>query len=53
MIAAARIRSGTLTVIVRDPVWMQQLTFLKQGILAKYKQDFPKLGLHQIYFSRT
>lgn len=49
---AARIRSGTLTVIVRDPVWMQQLSFLKQGILARYRLDFPKLGLTQIYFSR-
>src|SRR3954464_9836067 len=31
---ASRIRNGTLTVIVRDPIWMQQLSFLKNGILA-------------------
>jgi predicted nucleic acid-binding Zn ribbon protein len=50
--SAVRIRGSTLTVLVRDPVWMQQLSFLKQGILAKYRQDFPKLSLTQIFFSR-
>jgi predicted nucleic acid-binding Zn ribbon protein len=50
---AVRARNGTLTVLVRDPVWMQQLSFLKQGILAKYRQDFPKLGINQIFFNRA
>ncbi len=48
----SRIRSGTITVVVRDPVWMQQLSFLKQGILDKYRRDFPNLRLTHIYFSR-
>lgn len=49
---AVRLRQGTLTVYVKDPMWMQQLSFLKQGILAKYKQDFPKIPIRQLYFSR-
>lgn len=50
---AARLRQGTLTVIVRDPIWMQQLSLLKRGIIAKYKAEFPKLVLRDIFFSRT
>jgi hypothetical protein len=50
---AARIRNGTLTVVIRDPLWMQQLSFLKQGIIRRYQADFPKLGIREIFFSRT
>ena len=49
---ASRARNGVLTVVVRDPVWMQQLSFLKHGILGKYRQDFPKLNLRDIFFTR-
>ncbi len=50
---ASRARNGVLTVVVKDPVWMQQLSFLKQGILARYREDFPRLGLKNIFFSRN
>lgn len=50
---ASRARNGVLNVVVKDPVWMQQLSFLKQGILARYKEDFPSLGLKNIFFSRN
>lgn len=47
-----RLHNGTLTVRVTDPVWMQQLSFLKHGIVAKYRQDFPKLAIRDIFFTR-
>jgi predicted nucleic acid-binding Zn ribbon protein len=49
---AARIRNGTLTVVVKDPMWMQELSFQKRNLLAKYQAEFPKLGIRDIYFSR-
>ncbi len=49
---AVRLRQGTLTVYVVDSIWMQQLTFLKQGILAHYRKEFPKLKVRDIFFTR-
>jgi predicted nucleic acid-binding Zn ribbon protein len=49
---ASRVNKGTLTVVVRDPAWMQQLSFLKNGILQKYRKDFPKLLVTDIFFTR-
>lgn len=47
-----RIRNGSLTVQVTDPLWMQQLSLLKQDILARYRRDFSRLNLKDIYFTR-
>ena len=49
---AIRLRNGQLTVVVKDPMWMQQLSFLKNGIINRYKTEFPHLGIRDIYFSR-
>jgi hypothetical protein len=49
---AARIRNGTITIVVSDPMWMQELSFQKKILIAKYQKDFPKLGIRDMYFSR-
>lgn len=49
---AVRFRQGTLTVLVQDAIWMQQLSFLKTGILAHYRRDFPRMGVKDIFFKR-
>jgi predicted nucleic acid-binding Zn ribbon protein len=48
---ALRIRNGALTVIVKDPMWMQQLSLLKHEILKKYHKDFPRLIIKTIFFT--
>lgn len=47
---ALRIRGARLIVQVPDPVWRQQLLFLKTQILDLYRQHFPRLGLKEIFF---
>ncbi len=49
---AARIRNGTITIVVTDPMWMQELSFQKKFLLTKYQEEFPKLGIRDMYFSR-
>ncbi|GEM_PF-1581710 len=49
---AVRVRSQTLYVNVDDPLWMQQLTFLKQAIIEKYRAEFPQSGIRDLYFFR-
>ena len=49
---ALRVRNGTLTVLVSDPLWMQQLSLIKQEILKRYKKEFPRLGIRSIFFAR-
>jgi predicted nucleic acid-binding Zn ribbon protein len=49
---AVRVRNRTLYVHVDDPLWMQQLTFLKQAILEKYRQEFPRSPVRDLYFFR-
>ncbi|MCX6102536.1 MAG: DUF721 domain-containing protein [Proteobacteria bacterium] len=49
---AVRLRAGTLTVRVTSPIWMTQLSLLKNGILKKYKKDFPRLRIHNVFFIR-
>jgi predicted nucleic acid-binding Zn ribbon protein len=48
---ALKLRSGTLIVWVRDPLWMQQLSLLKYELLKKYRESFPKLEIRDIYFT--
>lgn len=48
----SRVQNGRVTVVVRDPAWMQQLSFLKHGIVQKYRADFPKLNVSDIFFTR-
>lgn len=48
----SKVQNGRVTVVVRDPAWMQQLSFLKQGILQKYRTEFPKLSVNDIFFTR-
>lgn len=47
---ALRIRGPRLIVQVPDPVWRQQLLFLKTQILDLYRRHFPRLGLKEIFF---
>jgi hypothetical protein len=49
---AVKIRSGTLTVKVTSPLWMQQLLLLKERILKHYRKDFPQLRINNIFFTR-
>ncbi len=49
---AERIRGDQLVVRVVDPLWMQQLSLLKHGLLKKYAEDFPRLNLRDIFFTR-
>ena len=49
---AVRVRSQTLSVDVDDPLWMQQLTFLKQAIIEKYRAEFRDSGIRDLYFFR-
>ena len=49
---AQRIRGEQLVVRVADPMWMQQLSLLKRELLKKYRTDFPRLNLRDIYFAR-
>lgn len=48
---ALRIRSQTLIVRVSDPLWMQQLTLIKRDLLIRYREHFPKMRIHDIYFT--
>lgn len=49
---ALRVRNQTLVVKVEDPLWMQQLSFLKRDLLRRYAEDFPRLRLKDIFFTR-
>lgn len=48
---AVRLRGGTLTVKVVSPIWMQQLSLLKDKILKNYRRDFPSLKIKNIFFT--
>lgn len=48
---AIRLRAGTLTVKVLSPLWMQQLSLLKDRILKNYRRDFPRLKIKNIFFT--
>jgi Dna[CI] antecedent, DciA len=47
-----RVRGNRLIVKVDDPLWMQQLSLLKHELLRRYQQEFPKLQLTEIFFTR-
>ena len=49
---ALRMRNGVLTVGVSEALWMQQLSFLKHSVLERYRKEFPKAGIKDIYFVR-
>lgn len=48
---AIRLRAGTITVKVVSPLWMQQLSLLKDRILKHYRRDFPNLKVKNIFFT--
>ena len=48
---ALRVRGSQLIVFVSDPLWMQQLLFLKHDLIKKYQREFPRLKLTDIYFT--
>jgi hypothetical protein len=50
---ALRVRQGTLLVRVQDPLWMQQLSLLKRELIKRYRSDFPRLGIRDIFFTRN
>ena len=47
---ALRIRGTQLVVKAPDPLWMQNLSLMKNDILRKYQKLFPSLKLNDIYF---
>ncbi len=47
-----KIRGTQLIVRVQDGLWMQQLMMLKQDLLRKYREAFPRLQLTDIFFTR-
>lgn len=49
---ARHIRNNTLIVAVSDPLWMQQLSLLKQVLLRRYRTDFPRVNIRDIFFTR-
>jgi len=49
---ALRVRQNQLIVLVADSMWMQQLHLLKNELLKKYRRDFPKLAISDIFFTR-
>lgn len=49
---AEKLRGDVLIVRVADPLWMQQLGFLKPELLQKLRASFPRLGVRDIYFVR-
>jgi len=49
---AERFRGTTLVVRVGDPLWLQQLHFVKRELLTKLQQTFPRLGITEIFFRR-
>lgn len=42
-------RDGTLTVVVSSAPWMQQLTFLKQGIIDRLNESLGTDLVHDLY----
>lgn len=49
---AIRVRNKTLIVLVQDPMWMQQLNFLKHSLVQKMNEKFPTIGIKEIFFTR-
>jgi len=49
---ALRFQGNTLVVGVTDPLWLQQLLFLKQELIHIYQREFPSLKLRDIYMRR-
>jgi predicted nucleic acid-binding Zn ribbon protein len=53
--AAARarpvaVKGQTLTVHVDDPLWLQELLFLKAELLVRYRKALPDFSLTDIFF---
>lgn len=47
------IKNGKLIIYVKDPVLREELIFLKSSLIKKYKNAFPTLNIHDIYFVVT
>ena len=46
-----RITRNTLYVRITDPLWRQELIFLKSELLARCQKEFPALKLQDIFFT--
>lgn len=46
-----KISKNKLIVIVKDPLWRQELILMKSSLLKKFRKDFPTLGLQDIFFT--
>ena len=49
---AEKIRGDTIIIRVSDPLWMSELSMLKTSLLERYRRDFPKLKIKDLYFTR-
>ncbi len=49
---ALRFQAGTLVIGVTDPLWLQQLLFLKHDLLERYQREFPSLKIKDIFMKR-
>lgn len=48
---AVSVKGHTMTVHVDDPLWLQELMFLKADLLARYRKALPALPLEDIFFT--
>jgi hypothetical protein len=48
---ALKISKNKLIVIVKDPLWRQELILMKSSLLRKFRKDYPTLGLQDIFFT--
>lgn len=48
---AIRVQGNSLTVHVDDPLWLQELLFLKADLIARYRKAVPQLPLQDIFFT--
>lgn len=49
---AEKIRGGQIIIRVSDPLWMNELSMMKNALLERYRKDFPKLKITDLYFTR-
>lgn len=48
---AVQVRGRSLTVHVDDPLWLQELMFLKAELIQRFRKALPALPLEDIYFT--
>ena len=47
-----RMANGTIIVRVTDPLWMNELSLLKNSLLDRFRKEFPRLRITDLFFTR-